>query len=49
MSPMFFDAPNPWTNKILIGFSELDFFDKDHEISQFFHFQVLDLLKDTKN
>ena len=37
------------SNKILIFFSELDSFDKDHEISQFFHFQVSDLFKDTMN
>ena len=30
-------------------FSQVDFPDKDHEIFQFFHFQVLDLLKDTIN
>ena len=33
----------------LISFSEEDSFDKDHEISQFFHFQVSDLFKDTMN
>jgi len=36
-------------NKILIFFSEVDSFDKDQEISQFFHFQVSDLLEDTMN
>ena len=36
-------------NKTLIFFSEVDSFDKDQQISQFFHFQVSDLFKDTMN
>ena len=35
--------------KFIAQFKELevnlDFFDKEHDISQFFHFQILDLLK----
>ena len=30
-----------------LDFLQVDFFETDHEISQFFHFQISDLLKDT--
>jgi len=34
---------------MLIFFSEVDSFDKAQEISQFFHFQISGLFKDTMN
>ena len=43
----FFEAPNPCISKIFFLFSQVMFFARDQEISQFSHVQVLDWIKDT--
>ena len=42
-----FFALSYYLNDNPLLFLEIDFFDRDHEISQFFHFQFSDFFKDT--